>query len=187
MRKQPEVTERTRTALREAFWELYAGDGTTPGLPVERISVRAITDRAGFNRATFYLYFHDVYELLGQIEDEALSDARDVVDGMMRSPGELDFSAHMGPIAECAARSSRHFAKLMGETGDPAFSAELKRIVRPLVERYLVGGRGLDDTGADLLCEFYLSGIMAIVGRWISRYPEMPITELIGLVARSVL
>ena len=50
-----------------------------------------------------------------------------------------------------------------------------------------MGGRGLDDTGADLLCEFYLSGIMAIVGRWISRYPEMPITELIGLVARSVL
>ena len=187
MRKRPEVTERTRAALREAFWELYAGYGTTPGLPVERVSVRAITDRAGFNRATFYLYFHDVYELLGQIEDEALSDARDVVDGMMRSPGELDFSAHMGPIAECAARSSRHFAKLMGETGDPAFSAELKRIVRPLVERYLVGGRGLDDTGADLLCEFYLSGIMAIVGRWISRYPEMPITELIGLVARSVL
>ena len=111
MRKQPEVTERTRAALREAFWELYAGDGTTPGLPVERISVRAITDRAGFNRATFYLYFHD----------------------------------------------------------------------------YLVGGRGLDDVGADLLCEFYLSGIMAIVGRWILRYPEMPIDKLIGLVTRSVL
>ena len=55
MKKQPQVTEQTRANLREAFWNLYAER------PIERISVREITDRAGYNRATFYLYYHDVY------------------------------------------------------------------------------------------------------------------------------
>ena len=50
MKKQPQVTEQTRANLREAFWNLYAER------PIERISVREITDRAGYNRATFYLY-----------------------------------------------------------------------------------------------------------------------------------
>lgn len=187
MRKQPEVTERTKAALRDAFWELYAGDGAAPGLAPERISVRAITERAGYNRATFYLYYRDVYDLLGQIEDEVLADARDVIARLLASEGDLDFSTHMGAIAECAARSSRYFGKLMGETGDPAFVGRLKQLVRPLVERYFVEGRGLSDAEAGLVCEFYLAGIMAIVSRWLTNCPEMPISQLIGLIVRSVL
>lgn len=187
MRKQPEVTERTKTALREAFWELYVGDGVTPGLAPERISVRAITERAGYNRATFYLYYRDVYDLLAQIEDEVLADARAVITRLLSSEGDLDFSAHMGAIAECAARSSRYFGKLMGETGDPVFVARLKQLVRPLVERFFVEGRGLSDVEADLICEFYLSGIMAVVSRWLTECPDMQISQFIDLIVRSVL
>ena len=73
MRKQPQVTEQTRSNLRQAFWELYAEK------PVEKISVREITDRAGYNRATFYLYYHDVYELLDEIESMVLGNIERLV------------------------------------------------------------------------------------------------------------
>lgn len=60
MRKQPEVTEQTKTNLRTAFWELYKEK------PIEKITIKEITDAAGYNRGTFYLYYKDVYDLFTQ-------------------------------------------------------------------------------------------------------------------------
>ena len=56
MKKQPQVTEQTRANLTRAFWELFLEK------PVEKITVREIAERAGYNRATFYLYYRDVYD-----------------------------------------------------------------------------------------------------------------------------
>ena len=63
MAKRPHITETTRKNLIDAFWKLYQTK------PIERISVREITDIAGYNRGTFYLYFKDVHDVLEQIED----------------------------------------------------------------------------------------------------------------------
>ena len=41
--------------------------------PVEKITVSEITRKAGYNRATFYDYFLDVYDLLEQIEEELIN------------------------------------------------------------------------------------------------------------------
>lgn len=48
----------TRENLIEAFWELYKDK------PIEKITVKEITNRAGYNRGTFYAYFKDTYEVL---------------------------------------------------------------------------------------------------------------------------
>ena len=73
MRKQPQVTEQTRANLTQAFWELYRDR------PIEKITVREIAERAGYNRATFYLYFRDVYDLFDQLESEILEQVRMLV------------------------------------------------------------------------------------------------------------
>lgn len=49
MKKQPAATEQTRANLRAAFWSLYKEK------PTGKITVREITDRAGYNRATVFL------------------------------------------------------------------------------------------------------------------------------------
>lgn len=41
--------------------------------PIEKISIQEITNKAGYNRSTFYQYFSDIYELLTYVEDELLS------------------------------------------------------------------------------------------------------------------
>lgn len=49
MKKQPAATEQTRANLRAAFWSLYKEK------PTGKITVREITVRAGYNRATVFL------------------------------------------------------------------------------------------------------------------------------------
>lgn len=187
MNKQPQVTERTRAALRDAFWSLYAGAEGVPGLPVERIPIRAITDRAGYNRATFYLYYRDVYDLLGQIEDELLEGVRELVQDHLMGDEELDFHGHMELIVRLTQQGRGHFAVLLGAHGDPAFAVRLKRVLRPLVNRFLVTDPGLDDVRRDLLGELYLSGLLAAVTRWFMEAPEMPVEDFVELVAGALL
>ena len=139
MKKQPQVTEQTRANLRQAFWELYAEK------PVEKISVREITDRAGYNRATFYLYYHDVYELLDEIEDTVLGNIERLVQGRLLQGDRLDFSQHMGLILRLAQRSRDYTRVLLGPHGDPVFSDRLKQIISPLVDRFFLPEAQLDE------------------------------------------
>ena len=68
MKKQPQITEQTKLALKTAFWELYTQK------PLEKITIKDITDTAGYNRGTFYLYYKDVYDIFTQVKDELLKE-----------------------------------------------------------------------------------------------------------------
>ena len=180
MRKQPQVTEQTRANLRQAFWELYAEK------PVEKISVREITDRAGYNRATFYLYYHDVYELLEEIEGVVLGNIERLVNERLLKGDKLEFSQHMGLVLRLAQRSRDYTRVLLGPHGDPAFSQRLKEIISPLVDRFFLPDAELDDQARGIVREFYLSGIIAIIRTWTAADNPMPLDQLIQLVMRIV-
>ena len=181
MRKQPQVTEQTRANLRQAFWELYAEK------PVEKISVREITDRAGYNRATFYLYYHDVYELLEEIEATVLGNIERLVNERLLKGEKLEFSQHMSLILRLAQRSRDYTRVLLGPHGDPAFSDRLKEIISPLVDRFFLPEAELDEQARRVVREFYLSGILAIIRAWTAEESPMPIDQLITLLMQMVL
>lgn len=181
MRKQPQVTEQTRANLRAAFWELYSTR------PIEKVSVREITERAGYNRATFYLYYHDVYEVLEEIESELLDGLARLVNDRLLQGERLDFSQHMGIILQLAQRYRGYFAVLIGERGDPSFSRRFKEVLAPLLERFVLPPEGLTGPERHVLLEFYLSGIVAAVSTWLSEEEPMSIDQLIDLIVGQVL
>ncbi len=180
MKKQPQITEQTRSNLRDAFWVLYAER------PIERIPVREICERAGYNRATFYLYYHDVYAVLEEIEQTVLDGINTLVDGLLARGETLDFSAHMGLIFQMAADWRAYTEVLLGQNGDPVFVERLKEAIRPLVVRFILPAEGLDDQARRVVCEFYLSGILAAVRAWLAEDDPMPIDELINIVVTTV-
>ena len=182
MKKQPQVTEQTRANLRQAFWELY---GTKP---VEKITIREITERAGYNRATFYLYFRDVYDLLAQIEDEILGEVRHLVEHGLLQEETLDFTHHMGRIVQLTQRYETYMPKLIGSPyGDPAFTEKLKGILAPLLDRFILPAQGLTHEQRHVLREFYLSGLLAAITAWVGNPQRMPIDQLIALIVGAVL
>lgn len=72
IKKNPQLTQQTVNRLKEAFWKLYETK------PIEKISVRQITELAGYNHATFYLYFSSVRDVRDQIEDDLIAQ-RDLI------------------------------------------------------------------------------------------------------------
>ncbi len=61
--------QKTKKNIRDAFLELRAQK------PLERITVKELSERAMINKATFYTHYKDVYDLQEQLEDEAVKEA----------------------------------------------------------------------------------------------------------------
>jgi AcrR family transcriptional regulator len=181
MQKQPRITEQTRANLREAFLELYAKR------PIEKLSVREITDRAGYNRATFYLYYHDIYELLKEAEDDLLKSIEQLVNERLLKGERLEFSQHMGLILQMTQDSRKSTRAFLGPHGDPTFTRRFKEIIAPLVDRFVMPAGRLGPRESAVVREFYLSGLVAVISAWIVDEDPMPIDQFILLILRTVL
>lgn len=177
MKKQPQVTEQTRANLTSAFWELYLVK------PIEKITIREITDRAGYNRATFYLYYRDVYDLLDQLEEGILAEIGALVERRLLTADTLDFSEHMGIIVKLAHRFDGYMPRLLA--CDSAFGDRLKALIAPLLDRFIIPETGLGESEQEILRAYYLSGLLAAIGTWASQPDHMPIDRLIGLMVAA--
>lgn len=177
--KQPQVTEQTRANLTSAFWELYRDK------PIEKITIREITDRAGYNRATFYLYYRDVYDLFDQLEEAVLAEIRALVTERMLDGEVLDLSQHMGTIVGLAQRFNNVLPRLLA--GDPTFQERLKEIIAPLLDRFIIRDAGLTPPEQEILREFYLSGMLSAIGLWLDDQQAVSVERLVRLIVRAVL
>jgi len=60
--------KRTKKNIRNAFLQLRAHK------PLERISVKELAELAEISKATFYLHYHDIYDLSEQLQNEVIKD-----------------------------------------------------------------------------------------------------------------
>ena len=72
MRTYDAARSKTKSAIVQAFWELYLLRD------ISKITVKDISEAAGIHRATFYLYFDSVYAVLDSIKSEQLEKLKKV-------------------------------------------------------------------------------------------------------------
>lgn len=58
--------QRTRTNIQNAFIELRSRK------PIEKITIKELSELAFINKATFYQHYHDIYDLAESMEDELI-------------------------------------------------------------------------------------------------------------------
>ena len=75
--------KKTKRAIRSAFYELIKEK------PLEKITVREIAERAEINKTTFYAHYETVYDLVDQLEQEAVAEVisqLNTAQGLLSSP-----------------------------------------------------------------------------------------------------
>lgn len=168
MSKRPEKTKQTKADFQEAFWRLYTQQ------PIEKITVGALCDRAGYNRATFYLHFEDTRHLLAGIEDELIDGMGQCVETCMKSlqknASKLACIKALKQVIVYYERNKERIGFLLGPKGDAAFAARLKERLKPLWREYVVGLEPVatrNEQEVDLLLEYTLSGALGMIARWL--------------------
>lgn len=180
MHKKPEITEQTKNNLQQAFWSVYGKK------PIEKISIKEITDLAGYNRGTFYLYYQDIYDILDQSENEILMKIDNILKKNLGEIVELNLSGLITSVMELVHPYSDYSTILLGDNGDPKFASKLKELLRPfLLKGFLSKVEDYTDYQRELLEEFWLSGMLGIVQKW-TFDPQISLEELISFIIPSI-
>jgi AcrR family transcriptional regulator len=173
MCKQSETVERTRQNLIDAFWSLY----TTRR--IEKITVREITTRAGYNRGTFYEYFRDVYDVLEQIEAQALPTFEEFPP--MMNAGEIS-PVFVKSFLSLYREKFKVYDVLLGDNGDPAFQRKLKNSIKSSLLEMLPKKGKVDLIEVDLMLEYILSGLIGILMYAFQNRQNIPEERLVSTI-----
>lgn len=178
MKKQPEVTAQTRKKLMDAFWKIYQEKG------INQITVGAITRAAEFNRGTFYEYFTDIYDLLGQLEDNLLEDLKIQAEQRFKGGLPKNFQDFSNTCAHIFSLYGDKLYILLSSKGDPVFSVKLQKELRSVF--LSVVGFSEEQPHLDYLITFGFSAMIGLVGHWYEKGKEMEIEELFQLMQSLV-
>ena len=175
MTKHLETKVLTRENLIQAFWDLYRKK------KIDQISIKEITEKAGYHRSTFYEYFVDIYDLLNQLEESLLTY---IQENVLLSLGGIQNEDFVGGMADLYETNGQFFSVLLGENGDPLFAKKLKAVMQPaLMKAFGLPG---SDIQAGYIFEFGISAIIETITHWYQSNKNLPSKELILLI-RSML
>ena len=57
-------------------------------------------------------------------------------------------------------------------------------LLAPVLRRYVLDGKGFTDTESELLLEYHLSGLQAMLARWLQDPGRMNLEQFVGLILR---
>jgi AcrR family transcriptional regulator len=173
MKKQPELTAQTKQNLIDAFWCLYCEKR------IEKITVKEITQKAGYNRGTFYEYFTDVYDVLEQIEEALIPEIHElppisVPNQNMGMPLDMFMTLY--------EQNSKYYSVLLGDNGDPAFASKLKNSTKPVIRQAILEKYNINPIEFDFILEFVLSAMIGIMRYWLKQDKILPAEDLVPLM-----
>lgn len=174
-KKLPEITMMTKKTIKDAFWELYKEK------KIEKITVKDITLKAGYNRSTFYAYFTDVYDILEQIEE-------DLMPGIEHLP-PIDKSREHSPdffknIITIYEKNSDYYSVLLSENGDPHFSIKMKNVFKSMMMEAMTNRVNISSEEMDYALEFLVGATLSIVKHWFDQDKNIPMEQLIPLMSK---
>lgn len=169
LKPQPEIQEQTKRNLTDAFWQLYKGKS------IEKISIKEVTDKAGYNRSTFYLYYNNIYELREQLEMRILEEFHCKISVLPPDPG---MSAAMLEVITSLYQEQGEYIYYLLNT-DHEFVKRFRQAIKQEAPR-MIGASG--DWKGNSLIEFSLSTILGALTYWYENRNEIDLKEFIPLL-----
>ena len=165
----------TKMVIRDAFIGLLREK------PLNKVTVTAICGIAQINRATFYKYYNDPFDLMKQIETELLLEVKHKVDQLTVE----DISDVLRAMLIEVENNYEAYAALSSEHGDSQFINQVLMIcyqsILPLLELYFTN---LNSRQKEWLYYFMAQGHAAIIERWVTNGMEEPLEEVVDFMSK---
>lgn len=162
-------SETTRQTLIEAFCLLYREK------PLDKITVQAITRKAGYNRSTFYQYFFDVYDLLDFIEQDTI----EYIIQNRKDERKVDSDIFLENLVTLYNDRKIYVEALMGDYGINRFLMKLMNSMNEIIPELNIPD---DDPLKAYRIQYRISTSLSLFRLWIKRGKDLSVDELLQLV-----
>jgi len=173
MGKYTNATQKTKTKLRETFWQIYQEK------PIEKISVKEIIEKAHYNRSTFYEYYSDIYAVLDEIEGE-------VYEGFFGETNQLvldynpSFDEVIYEIAQKYKKYEKYLKVLLRKNGDSEFVIKCKEYTKSKIRR-LINTTENSPKNIEYYLEYLTNGIFGMLMYWQQHDSKLSIEDFLKI------
>ena len=151
--------------------------------PLNKITVKEVCELAEINRATFYKYYADAYDLLEQLEADIFEDLQNV----MRDSVQEGVQKTMTRILEQMKENGSTYITLFSSNGDPNFPTRIFQICyREMAENICQQFPKLSKTEQAWLYVYMAQGSSGILNHWLSGGMEESPRDVAGFIERLI-
>lgn len=140
----------TKQAIRTSFFQLLGYKS------IEKITVKELCNLAGINRATFYRYYENQYDLLSIIGNEMLADIKTAI---QKNPNDIDALTTL--MCHLLYQNRNEWVLLMSPNGDSRF---LSKTINSFNQIY---DPVCNTEDKQMMYRFMLNGFTGIFDYWV--------------------
>ena len=173
--KEDRRVRKTKRALREGLAELLTQKN------IQDITVKELTEKVDIHRSTFYINFTDIFDLHRQIEDAVVQEISDIFSENYTADSKIFFDILFRYISD-----NRQVCRMfLGKNVSPNFSSRLSDLFKEACLLCWQNDYGFTGTEKELehYAHFYLSGSLAVIGKWADGDFEYTTEQLIMMFA----
>lgn len=160
----------------DAFWQL----ANTHGLL--HVTVSDVMNLAGYNRGTFYVYFSDLNDLIGQTEEEILNDIREeLLQGYDRHT-EDPHSIFFQRLIRVITRYENKIFILLGSNGDPTFTKRIRESASTFFLRLI--GSDAFSREQDYIAAYTISALIGTLTYWYEHGKQVDLNEMLKIIEK---
>lgn len=176
MNKHSELTDATRQAFIDAFVLINKVKS------IEKITIKELTDKAGYNRTTFYNYFTDIYSLYEYVEWYVFSQVRGQIKENMRQVN--DRRKFIQTFTKQCIQWKEYLVIVLNNPFSQRFTVQVKeQMILYWIEEFQLPN---DDIKIQYKLDFYLSALFSIMSRWLKNQEDMQLDELAELLQEII-
>ena len=154
---------KTKAQLREGLARLMLRKS------IKEITVKELVDEVDINRSTFYLHYTDIYQMLQQIEEDALEEITQVMQNYTidsnNTEGAFYFIVQFFNILD----SNKELClALLGQNGYMAFVEQIENLLAETFLKQLPDRFPKNDPDIKYPYAFILNGCVGLIRTWLS-------------------
>jgi AcrR family transcriptional regulator len=171
-----ESSNQVEKKIIDAFMTLYTDK------PIEKISIKKITDLAGLNRGTFYLHYLDIYDLLDQIETKFYNISKLISLNTVDAQFDKTDLESVLPNIEFYESNLKYYKVLLCMNGKSNLEQMMKNeLKKALALKYQINDLKNTELNEYAL-EYISSAQVAIIIHWIRNDMQIPICDISKLI-----
>lgn len=164
------------------FFDTYASIQMTKR--IEKITVKEICEKAGYNKTTFYKYFSDIYDLRKKLEDFLIKNANKNNTYLRQNNiGECEEEQLIKIFDNYYIPYKKYLMALWGPYGDQTYismsTSEMKSNIIPLLKNI---GMHYDDEYIDYLAGFYAAGHISCIMNWYNSNEQLSSKNIVRIL-----
>ncbi|MCM1060980.1 MAG: TetR family transcriptional regulator C-terminal domain-containing protein [Eubacterium sp.] len=167
----------TKMVITESFVKLLKTN------PINKITVKEICAMSEINRATFYKHYLDVYDLLDKIEEQFLTELKEVLNS-----GKNNTARDVLTFIMVKFKAEEEIYKsVCSPNGDPEFPKKLFEVCYDVSSvRKNLSGTKLTDTQSEWVYRYIAHGCNGVLTLWIANGMKEPINEIADFLERLI-